>query len=184
MGKSRNRFCIVVSGLPASGKTTVGRKVAHELAIPFYDKDDYLESLYESRGIGDGEWRQMLSRESDLHFQQAAKQEATAVLVSHWRPPTLDTQSGTPTGWLTQSFEKVIEIYCQCPAKTAVQRFFARERHPGHLDKLKNYNQTLSWMQEYEQFLPLGFRDLIIIDSSQNLFLDQLVGDLNQIIKD
>lgn len=184
MASSEENFCIVVTGLPASGKTTVGRMLAEALSIPFFDKDDYLEALYEARGIGDGAWRQMLSRESDVHFQRAVQLESVAVLVSHWRPANIESRSGTPTAWIYQSFKKIIEVYCKCPAETAAQRFCNRERHPGHLDKLKSYDQTLSWMREYEQALPLGFRDLIIIDSTQNLSLDHLLIDLNQIIRE
>lgn len=43
----------VLSGLPASGKTTVGRGIASAMAIPLLDKDDFLEDLFEKHRVGD-----------------------------------------------------------------------------------------------------------------------------------
>ena len=43
---------IVISGLPASGKTTLGMAVAKSLSIPYLDKDHFLERLYEKEGVG------------------------------------------------------------------------------------------------------------------------------------
>ena len=61
-------YCIIITGLPGSGKSTIGRLIAKALNIPMFDKDDYLEKLFEERGINDLAWRQKLSRESDLQF--------------------------------------------------------------------------------------------------------------------
>lgn len=149
------RFCILISGLPASGKSTLGSKIAQELGLAFIDKDDYLERLFHVRGVGDVEWRRQLSRQSDTLFQTDAMAAGSVVLVSHWRPQGGSSLSGTPTGWLAQHFTFVIELYCLCPVKVAAQRFMQRKRHPGHLDKQKTPAQVLSWMQDYQQQLPL-----------------------------
>src|ERR1700754_1620515 len=55
---------IVISGLPGSGKTTLGRHPALALGLPLLDKDAILERLFESKGVRDLEWRRALSRES------------------------------------------------------------------------------------------------------------------------
>ncbi|SED18936.1 shikimate kinase [Streptomyces sp. TLI_105] len=44
---------VIVSGLPASGKTTLGRRLATGLGLPLVDKDAILEFLYGSLGVGD-----------------------------------------------------------------------------------------------------------------------------------
>ena len=44
---------VVISGLPGSGKTTLGRRLASVLDLPLIDKDDILDRLFESKGIGD-----------------------------------------------------------------------------------------------------------------------------------
>ena len=133
-----NKFCIVISGLPASGKTTLAKALSTALSIPLVDKDDYLELLFSQRGVGNSHWRQQLSREADGDFIGAAMSTEYAfkplILVSHWRPAGEDLDFGTPTQWLGQHFSKVIELYCECPVEIAAARFSRRVRHRGHLD--------------------------------------------------
>jgi dephospho-CoA kinase len=50
------RLFVVVSGLPGSGKTTLGRRLAPALDLPLIDKDDILNRLFESKGIGTWTW--------------------------------------------------------------------------------------------------------------------------------
>jgi cytidylate kinase len=55
----------VVSGLAASGKTTVGRLLSERLSLPLIDKDVILEALFDSLGCDDRYQRYRLSRASD-----------------------------------------------------------------------------------------------------------------------
>ena len=64
---------IIISGLPGSGKTTLARNLAPALSLPVIDKDQILERLFESKGVGDATWRRALSRESDLILEHALK---------------------------------------------------------------------------------------------------------------
>jgi len=56
---------VVVSGLPASGKSTVGAALAERLGMPIIDKDAILEALFETLGSPDLLERRRLSRASD-----------------------------------------------------------------------------------------------------------------------
>ena len=55
----------VVSGLPASGKTTLGRQLASALGLRLLDKDAVLEAFFDSFGKGDAAWRTALDHASD-----------------------------------------------------------------------------------------------------------------------
>lgn len=123
---------VVVSGLPASGKSTVARRVAPLVSLPVLDKDDYLESLFTDDAVGVDE-RQRLSRLADEALQQAAAASDGAILVSWWRRPGSTGPSGTPTEWLTE-LGPLVELYCRCPPEVAAQRFLGRVRHSGHGD--------------------------------------------------
>jgi adenylylsulfate kinase-like enzyme len=76
---------IVVTGLPASGKSTVGRLLHRELAMPLLDKDTILESLYDALGSPDRDARSRLSRASDEVMLALAAGLGSAVLVNRWR---------------------------------------------------------------------------------------------------
>lgn len=72
---------VVISGLPGSGKI---------------DKDDILDRLFESKGIGDAAWRRTLSRESDVILQNDATNSDGAIVASFWHlrgMPSLDGES-------------------------------------------------------------------------------------------
>ncbi len=141
------KLCVVVSGLPASGKTTAARALASGLGLSLFDKDDILESFFDQYGVGDAQWRQKLSRASDIEFQRHLLRSDSSVVVSHWRASGGQSTSGTPTEWLQQHFSSVVQVHCKCAPQLAAQRFMSRTRHLGHLDNLRSYTTTLDWMQ-------------------------------------
>jgi cytidylate kinase len=125
---------IVMSGLPGSGKTTLARRLAPALNLPLIDKDDILDRLFESKGIGDARWRRTLSRDSDAILQHEATSSNGAILVSFWRLPGMLSDSGTATDWLQAPSHRLVNIRCACEPEIAASRFLQRRRHPGHLD--------------------------------------------------
>lgn len=162
--------CIVVSGLPASGKTTLAKQIADRLGLPYLDKDDFLERLFErSTGVGDHVWRRRLSKQSNVDFERAAIQFERIVLVSHWRPNKDAGPAGTPTPWIPANFNQVVELYCRCPIPLAVSRFMGRTRHAGHHDKQRTFEELTTWFSTYAQQLPLGLGPVIEVDSASVL---------------
>ena len=81
-----NEYCVAVTGLPASGKTTIGNLLAAELDVPCLNKDTSLERLFDERCGGNEGYRQRRSRESDDAFRAAETALNRVVLISHWRP--------------------------------------------------------------------------------------------------
>ena len=83
---------IVVSGLPASGKTTVGRLVSQRLSLPLIDKDAILEAMFDSLGCRDRDERSRLSRASDEVLFTLAETSHAAVLVNWWNHDSAPTR--------------------------------------------------------------------------------------------
>ncbi|WP_159081454.1 AAA family ATPase [Nocardioides sediminis] len=124
------RLLVVVSGLPASGKTTVGRALADHLSLPLLDKDQILEALFDGLGCEDQQQRHRLSRASDEVLLRLAASTEAAIVVNWW-------DHDTAPGRLLAIADEVVEVFCDCPVEVAVARFAARRRHPGHLDHLR-----------------------------------------------
>ncbi|MGW1777485.1 AAA family ATPase [Streptomyces sp. NPDC002104] len=119
---------VIVTGLPASGETTLARELAAHLELPLIDKDVILESLYDSLGVGDHSWRHRLSRAADDILLALAAEAGRAVLVNWWH-------HDTAPGRLHQLDAHLVEVFCDCPAPVVAERFRTRKRHPGHLDQ-------------------------------------------------
>lgn len=125
-----SRLLVVVSGLAASGKSTVGRVLSERLGMPLIDKDDILEALFDSLGCEDRDRRSRLSRASDEVLYRLAASSNAAVLVNWWNHDTAPQR-------LRSISAAHVEVFCDCSIDEAATRFASRERHPGHLDHLR-----------------------------------------------
>ena len=178
-----NAGFIVVSGLPAAGKSSLGRLVADSLGFPFLDKDDILEAEFDKYPAVDMELRQRLSRESDLVFTQRAASLTSGVLVSFWRPANLSGAYGTATNWIATLGAPAVELHCKCEPRVARDRFLRRSRHAGHND-----NQRLeSLVQQFDQLAsigPLGLWPCVTAETTDLRDISELVETVSKDIED
>jgi len=160
---------IIVTGLPASGKSSVGKAIAAAFELELLDKDDILESMFEE-GDGSPDVRRHLSRHADEILRQKALDSNGAVVVSWWRHPKSQIDTGTPIDWLSSLKGCLVQLDCRCDAFVAATRFHSRKRHPGHLDESKSFDEILT---SFKAFEALGVIDLgipvIDVDTSQRV---------------
>ncbi len=169
-----NRF-VVVSGLPASGKSTVAKALAAGLELPLFDKDAFLEALFETTSVPNAKVRRELSLRADSEFQEQARRAGSAVLASWWKHPRSPVNSGTPTEWLAGLPGTHVEVHCGCSPAAAAQRFVSRKRHPGHVDGRWSNPELLASFKEQASFGPLGFGRLIEVETESTLELTALL---------
>jgi glucokinase len=150
------RGYVIISGLPGSGKSTLARRLAPALGLPLLDKDDVLEALFDSLGVGDADWRRRLSRSADEVLRRLAAPMDGAVLASWWRHPKAEGESGTPVEWLSSLPGKLVEVHCVCEPGIAAERFLGRTRHAGHLDSTKSPEDLAADFERAAAFGPLG----------------------------
>lgn len=179
--QTRKSF-VVVSGIPGSGKTTVARRLAPALGLPLLDKDDILDRLFESKGVGDDEWRRALSRESDLILQQDAARSMGAVLVSFWRLPGMPSDSGTPADWLRDPSHHLVNVHCVCSPEVAADRFSARRRHPGHLDDARSRAELVTSLHGLAHLPALNLGPRIEVDTTRDVFVDGLAQSVRRLL--
>lgn len=172
----------LVSGLPASGKTAIGRRLAEALSWPFLDKDDFLEAEFQKFDEIDMARRQHLSRKSDLEFERHAKAQSCGVLVSFWRPTDQQVSYGTATNWITELQPPVFELHCRCDPKVAKERFLRRKRHPGHNDASR-FGTLTQQFNELASFGPLGTLPCITIETSDLTDIDVLVERAEEAVR-
>ena len=174
------RTIIVITGLPASGKTTLARLLARELGFDVIDKDDFLEALLGTVEEFDAEFRYRCSREADKQFVEAARSAENVILVSHWQGPDEHRESGTPSAWLRE-YDTVIEIVCLCSVATALQRFTNRNRHPGHGDSRSDSVVLRHWFEVDSLRGSLGIGSLITVNTEEIVNIKKLAQECRQI---
>jgi AAA domain-containing protein len=170
-----DRSFVVISGIPGSGKTQLGRQLAAALHLTFLDKDDLLDRLFEQRGTGDPAWRRMLSRESDGLLEREAAASAGAVLVSFWHQPGMPGGSGTPTNWLAALSPRLVHVHCVCAPELAAARFLQRQRHRGHLDRHVVPNDLVKNLRALATLGRLDITESIDVDTSGEIDLEAVL---------
>lgn len=133
---------LLVTGAPASGKTTLSRRLAADLRLPLIARDDFKETLFDTLGWSTVEWSQKLGRAS-FELMYLMIEKLLTAGISHIVDCNFDPQYATER-WLEFSYHYPFEpfqLICRTQDTVLLQRYAARiesgERHPGHIDRLR-----------------------------------------------
>jgi glucokinase len=132
------RRLLIVTGAPASGKSTVAAQLASAYGLELWSKDQFKETLFDTLGTGDAAWSRRLSDASfALLFDCAerALNRAPAVLLEgNFRRG----EHEAPLLRLCGGGCAVAQILCKAGetvrSARLVQRALDSTRHPGHAD--------------------------------------------------
>lgn len=132
-------LAIIITGHPCTGKTTLARRLSHDLRLPWVGRDTIKELLFESLGWSDRAWSRCLGRASYplLYFAAGLLLSAgqSAIIESNFQAelaePDLRRLQQT-------SGCRLLVIHCQAEPAVILERFRLRwqdgRRHPGHID--------------------------------------------------
>lgn len=128
---------IVICGAPASGKTTLARRLAADLRLPLLEKDVIKESLAESLGAIDlGDSRRIGTASFRLLYDLAESmlvRGADVMIEANLTRP----YAGTPLARLSDHAGLLI-VQCEAEATTIERRYRERaergQRHAAHVD--------------------------------------------------
>ena len=128
---------VIVNGPPGAGKTTIGKRIASDAALPFVGKDDVKESLFDTLGWRDRDWSQKLGYASIVvmfKFVEALILAGKSLVIES----DFHTKFDTPRfGELQSRYGcTLLQVYCNANETVLLDRFENRggsgERHPGH----------------------------------------------------
>ncbi|MHA1448632.1 MAG: AAA family ATPase [Candidatus Hodarchaeales archaeon] len=134
-----SNYFIVITGPPASGKTSLGLRIASELKLPFISKDDIKELLFDSLGWKDREWSKklgMTSMKIMYHVLESnlAVNKPVIIETAFYR----EIESERILQLKNKYSVRTVQIYCSAEENVLKQRFLNRvkngNRHPGHGD--------------------------------------------------
>jgi predicted kinase len=180
---------ILVSGAPATGKTTIANLLFMRLRIPIISKDVIKESLFETMGHSDREWSKKLGFSSIvLMFELVEGQLAAgnSVIAETNFYPDMD---GPRVEALRANADfTTIEVHCTADPDVVITRYRDRqdagEQHPGHrLDdaELRKLRQALL----DNIYHPMGLDgELLTIDTTDlsQVDLDAVVESVRSVL--
>jgi predicted kinase len=144
---------VLISGPPASGKTTVARPLAERLGFALLTKDDIKETLFTA----------MHGAPGDVEFSRrigAAAMELLWALAPHCPALVLEANFRTQSQYERDQVARliaqadIVEVYCRIPREEASRRFAERARlerhHPAHVlaemppDRMTEYEEPFA----------------------------------------
>jgi predicted kinase len=166
---------VVVTGPPASGKTTIARALAERSELPLFSKDDVKELLFDELGVGDRDWSRKLGRAVFALLLHAAAVELRA-------GRSLVLEANFAAGESESRFaelppHRLVQVHCSAPAELLLERFRQRARHPGHLDTsmVADVARAIADGRHMPLALP---GELIALDTSRDVDLGAIVTTL------
>ena len=153
---------VVVSGLPASGKSYLAVPLARELGLPLISKDDIKETLGEHLPCEGREGLARLGPASVEVLWTLASRAPRAVLESFWYPEFTIPR-------LVALGRPVVEVFCDAPRPLCAERFLERKvagRHSVHQEHAIPDDELREELAAWPEGAPLGVGALIRVDTT------------------
>jgi predicted kinase len=156
----------MVNGLPGSGKSTLGPRLANALGAAFVSKDRVKDALAEAVVT---DVPRLGAVAMDTAYALAAQLDGMVVLDSWWfRPRDLEHgRRGLERSGATAS----VEIWCAVPPSVARSRALARSRPAYYQDAERLADDWPRWAAEAE---PLALGPVLRVDTTQAVDLPAL----------
>lgn len=182
-------YFIIISGPPASGKTTLGRQLKEHYNLPFIYKDLIKETLFDTLGIADSDWSGKLGNSSIVLLYKLLNEALSAKKSLIIESAFFGKQDTERTKSIIEKYQaKPIEIYCTASNKIIIERFAKREtsleRHKGH--HRSNVLPDLEARLENNIYSPLGLTSNVIqwqTDDFTNISLPDLFAKIDELQK-
>jgi predicted kinase len=169
---------LLITGAPASGKSSLARAVAQALPFALIAKDALKETLYDalSTELSHLEPNALSSRLSHAAMEllwTVAAGCPRVILEANFRPHSEYEQSR-----IAALPGRKLELYCYCSPQEAQRRFAARaarrKRHPAH----SVHTMSAAMVAEYDQ--PIGLCPVIPIDTTGRVAVAEVLDQIRR----
>lgn len=171
------RQVVIISGPPASGKTTIARPLAAELDFALIAKDQIKEILHDALGReAELTWsRQLGAASMELLWALGAQAPYVVLEANFW---TGDERARAGLGSLGAT---PVEVHCACPVEECMRRYAARMpgRHPAHVDghAARNAHEVFDRCAQ-----PFGLGPVITADTTRPVAIGALAVQVRRLL--
>jgi predicted kinase len=168
------RRIFLISGPPASGKTTIARALAEALGFALLTKDDIKEAIFTAMNgpVGDLTFSRQIGLAAMETLWALAPHCPRVILEANFRTgnPCERAKVATLAG-------SILEIHCRLPLEEAARRFADRARqerhHPAHALQEISLEQLAAYAQ------PFGIGPVIEVDTRFRVDLPRLLEQIH-----
>lgn len=144
---SQNPKLIILMGLPATGKTTLSRKIAETFEIPLISRDEIKVQVMNNVGWGDREWSKKVGQASygilDYVTKQMTLSKSSFILESDFAPEF----SNEKFNRIHQQGYTIVQIICSASDEVIIDRWKKRAAedpsHPSSTEGEQGLNDLL-----------------------------------------
>lgn len=150
---------LIITGLPATGKTILSRKIAEHFSIKLLSKDSFKEKLFDINGVKDRDHARFLGQQAyKLLYSECEnllQQNIDLILESNFTRESEEILSN-----LIKKYNlNCLQILCSCDENVLYPRFVARafsnDRHKGYLDHIHFPNEKEKLKKDKSYFLDI-----------------------------
>ena len=167
---------IVLVGFPGSGKSTVGRRLASRLSMPFYDTDSYFEQKYRI-SIPD-----FFSKYGEEFFRTCEYSVLKELLALP--PCVISTGGGTPCFFDSMSLinESSLSVYIKLSPKSLYERILhSKKARP--LMTGKSQEELFSYVEETLEKREAFYQKAVVCVKGEDIQLDGLLDLIQDFLK-
>lgn len=129
---------LFITGLPCTGKTYLGKRIAAHFGLPYLYKDGIKEHLFDTLGWSDRAWSKKVSGAAYsmlLYFAEVLLEAGQAFILES----NFSEREANQLRALQEKYGfRAVEVQCVANGKVLVERYRQRweagVRHPGHVD--------------------------------------------------
>lgn len=160
---------VVVSGPPASGKSTLAPRIALELGLPLVAKDTIKDALMSVLPVPDVETSRKIGRGAVVAMLAVASSSPIGAVIesNFYRSVAVDELGQLPGG--------IVEVFCRCYQAIASERYARRAgtRHAGHFDSVRSRDEL--WNDEVAQPVAGGW-PVLEVNTTRPVDVDEVVA--------
>lgn len=123
---------VVVTGLPAAGKSTLAGQLQDGLGLPLLSLDTVKEAIVDGLADAAPEDRFPVRQAARDVVVRLAEANPRGSIIDIWVNPKVD-QSRFRESLGAIPGARFVEVVCRVPAEIALARYSVRDRHPAHL---------------------------------------------------
>jgi broad-specificity NMP kinase len=130
---------VIITGMPGTGKTSLGKALSEKYHFPMISKDGLKERMFDTLGWNDKEWSLKISAAShrvmDYIIEEELKANHSIIVESNFKHD-IDSERFKH---IQERFGcEIVQVLCWANGEMIFERFISRidnaERHHGHVE--------------------------------------------------